>query len=92
MKYLFLISLDSCQLLQSFYKLLEKCCSAIKLEMVFQTILLGGISDGKNETASLFSAEQSLLKLATYNECTNGIMYNMPFLFEEGDNLYLYVR
>ena len=62
--------------------------------MAFQKTLLAGITTGKGDidTTSLFVAEQSLLKLATYNDCTNGILYAMPFLFEEGDELYLYVR
>ena len=51
---------DSCQLLQSFYEHLEKCSPVMKLEVAFQTVLLGVIAEGKNDTASLFSTEQSL--------------------------------
>ena len=51
--------------------------------------MLEGALDGVNDISSLMQAELSMLKLASYNDCTNGIFYAMPFLFEDGNELYI---
>ena len=43
-------------------------------------------------TPYLLTAEKNLLALSTYSDCTDGMLYRLPLLFDVDEDLVLYVR
>ena len=70
--------------IEKFHPLLSKCNDAIVVERSVQEKL----------KASLFSTSEvaDALALSTYPDCTDGILYCLPLLFDVGEDLVLYVR
>lgn len=78
---------------------LSECSFVLSFEAIaqeaFKPICLreGESSDGsKVDSPVLIAAEESLLTLASYNDCTDGIFYCSVMRFEINDEYMLYVR
>ena len=87
--------------IEKFYPLLSKCNDAIVVERSVQDILKASlfstseVADACSTsvvTPYLLTAEKNLLALSTYPDCTDGILYCLPLLFDEVGGLVLYVR
>ena len=87
--------------IEKFYPLLSKCNDAIVVERSVQDILKASlfstseVADACSTsvvTPYLLTAEKNLLALSTYPDCTDGILYCLPLLFDVGEDLVLYVR
>ena len=87
--------------IQKFHPLLSKCNDAIVGERSVQGILKASLFSTREvadacstsvATPYLLTAEKHLLALSTYPDCTDGILYGLPLLFDVGEDLVLYVR
>ena len=45
-----------------------------------------------NITPQLFTGEKHLLSLSSYPDCTEGILYSMPLLYQKNNRTTLFVR
>ena len=68
-----------------------KCVIAGKLETIFQNQLKDCLLESGG-TPAIFVGEKNLLSLATYVQCTDAILYGMPFILEVDGVNYLYIR
>ena len=87
--------------IEKFHPLLSKCNDAIVVERSVQDILKASlfltseVADACSTsvvTPYLLTVEKNLLALSTYPDCTDGILYRLPLLFDVGEDLLLYVR
>ena len=82
-----------------FNDILGCCVSAVKLENLIQSVIKDAIfcdymcgKDASMVTPHLLVAEKNLLTLSSYPDCTDGIIYALPLVFDVNDEKYLYVR
>ena len=87
--------------IENFHLLLSKCNDAIVVEINVQDILKASLPSTSEVadacstsvvTPYLLIAEKNLLALSTNSDCTDGILYCLPLLFDVGEDLVLYVR
>ena len=72
-----------------------KCFEATQLENLFQQHVMSCILETETQTSGtphLLVAEKLLLNLATYPNCTDGILYSIPLIFEVNGEIVLYLR
>ena len=75
--------------------MLLKCLEAASYEDLFHKLLASILldeSDVNLGTPHIFLAEKQLLNLASYCNCTDGIIYCVPLIVDVNDNLVLYLR
>ena len=71
-------------------ELLEKCREAAAADLEFQAIVQQCI-DRKGQSP-LLTGEKTLLQLASYAKCTDGILYGLPLILNQNGEKYLYLR
>ena len=75
-----------------------QCQDALKIEIHFQELLKSAIlfehlsKTHVVSTPHLLIIEKQLLNLSSYQNCTDGILYGLPILFEWNEKTVLYIR
>lgn len=78
--------------------LLLQCEEVLKIEEYFQEILKSAIlledisKTHAISTPHLLVVEKQLLSLSSYRNCTDGILYGLPFILEWNGKVVLYIR
>ena len=78
--------------------IISKCDNAMKLQSSIDDILSPNIQtessdkSKSNITPQLITGEKNLLLLSSYPDCTEGILYSMPLIYQKNDRTVLFVR
>ena len=78
--------------------MIQRCADAMKIQyevdhVLEKNILVESANQNKSSVAPpLFTAEKNLLLLASYPDCTEGILYSMPLLLKSNNFVTLLIR
>ena len=78
--------------------MINQCIDAMKIQyevdqVLEKNILVESANQNKSSvTPPLFTAEKNLLLLASYPDCTEGILYSMPLLLQSKNTVTLLIR
>ena len=86
--------------IKKYHPLLSKCNDATDVKgsvqdivkILFWTNKVADVCSTPVVTPYLLAEEKSLLALLAYPNCTDGVLYCLPYLFDVSEDLVLYVR